>query len=76
MKTVVDKKRREVHYEVGYLVLLKLHPYCQKFLSRCWNEKLAPRYFGLYEVLQRVGEVAYKLKLPDSTMIDPVFHMS
>ena len=39
--------------------------------------KLAPRYIGLFEILQRVGEVAYQLALPPQLfMIHDVFHVS
>ena len=39
--------------------------------------KLSPTYIGLYEVLQRVGNVAYELKLPNNlASIHPVFHVS
>ena len=39
--------------------------------------KLSPRYVGPYEILQRVGEVAYKLALPvELASIHPVFHVS
>jgi hypothetical protein len=34
------------------------------------------RYFGPFEILARVGEVAYKLKLPEHARIHPVFHVS
>ena len=39
--------------------------------------KLAPRYIGLFEILQRVGEVAYQLALPPQLLgIQDVFHVS
>ena len=76
MKVAADGHRRDVHYEVGDLVYLKLRPYCLCSLAHKLNEKLSPRFFGSYKVLQRVGLVAYKLELPSSTSIHPVFYVS
>ena len=54
---------------------LRLQSYKQKSSAYKGKWKLSPRQFGPIQVLQRVGEVAYKLALPDDSKIHPVFHV-
>ena len=55
---------------------MKLQPYRMKSLAKKPNEKLSPRFYGPYKVIQRIGEVAYKLELLEDSKIHPVFHIS
>lgn len=48
----------------------------EKELAKRLNQKLSPRYYGPYEVIQRIGVVAYKLKLHEDSKVHPVFHAS
>lgn len=61
---------------MGDQVYLKLQPYKWWSLALKPNEKLRPRYYGPYVVLEHIGQVAYKLQLPTSAKIHDVFHIS
>ena len=47
-----------------------------KILSTGPIPKLSPRYYEPFRVLKRVGNVAYKLELPEHSKVHPVFHVS
>jgi len=59
MRQQANKKRREVSLKVGDTAYLKISPYKLKSLAKKMNEKLSPRYYGPYKILERIGEVAY-----------------
>ena len=75
-KSYADGKRRDLTFRVGDFVYLKVSPMSgiRRFNIK---GKLAPRYIGPFKVLERKGEVAYRLELPLSLSgVHDVFHIS
>ncbi|XP_070022771.1 uncharacterized protein [Nicotiana sylvestris] len=75
-KSYVDVRRRELEFQVDDWVFLKVSP--MKEVIRFGNKgKLSSRYVGQYRIIQRIGQVAYKLELPpEMSLVHPVFHVS
>ncbi|KAK6146170.1 hypothetical protein DH2020_020039 [Rehmannia glutinosa] len=74
-KSYVDKRRKDLVFQIGDKVFLKVAP--TKGVIRFGKKgKLKPRYIGPYEILERIGEVAYKLALPpELSGVHDVFHV-
>ena len=69
--------RNERSFEEGDWVFLSLQPYKKMSLKQLNKDnKLAPKYYGLYKVLQKIGSMAYKLELPASSWVHQIFHVS
>ncbi|GJV18733.1 hypothetical protein Tco_1367753 [Tanacetum coccineum] len=63
-KSCADNRRKPLEFEVGDRVMLKVSPW--KGVIRFGKKgKLAPRYVGPFEILERIGPVAYRLRLPE-----------
>jgi hypothetical protein len=63
MKKQADKNRSERSFQVGDFLYLKLQPYVQTSVSDRSNHMLSFKFFGPYEVLEKIGSVAYRLKI-------------
>ncbi|KAK2449583.1 hypothetical protein QL285_008768 [Trifolium repens] len=75
-KSYADRRRRMLEFEEGDHVFLRVTP--KLGLRGIFKtKKLCPRYIGPYQILRRVGPVAYQLALPPSMSgLHDVFHVS
>nr|GEZ22396.1 retrotransposon protein, putative, Ty3-gypsy subclass [Tanacetum cinerariifolium] len=76
IKSYADKRRKPLEFSVGDKVLLKVSP--RKGVVRFGKRsKHSPRYVGLFEVIERIGPVAYRLRLPQELVgVHDTFHVS
>ncbi|KAL0539895.1 hypothetical protein IC582_024116 [Cucumis melo] len=75
-KSYADVRRKGLEFEIGDKVFLKVAP--MKGVLRFERRgKLSPRFVGPFEILERIGPVAYRLALPPSlSAVHDVFHVS
>ena len=71
-----DSRQRDLEFQVGNMVFLKVASIKGVLRFGC-KGKLSPRFIGPFEILERIGPVAYRLALPPSlSTIHNVFHVS
>ncbi|GKD31663.1 hypothetical protein Tco_1242441 [Tanacetum coccineum] len=75
-KSYADKRRKPLEFSVGDYVLLKVSPW--KGVVRFGKKgKLASRFVGPFEIIKKVGPVAYRLDLPEELNgVHDTFHVS
>ncbi|GJR13619.1 putative reverse transcriptase domain-containing protein [Tanacetum coccineum] len=75
-KSYADRRRKPLEFSVGDYVLLKVSPW--KGVVRFGKKgKLAPRFVGPFEIIEKVGLVAYRLDLPEELDgVHDTFHVS
>ncbi|GKC14305.1 putative nucleotidyltransferase, ribonuclease H [Tanacetum coccineum] len=73
---LADRHRRALEFKPGDRVFLKVSP-CRGVRRFGLKGKLSPRFIGPFEILDRVGEVSYRLALPPQlSRVHNVFHVS
>ncbi|GJV52099.1 retrotransposable element Tf2 [Tanacetum coccineum] len=65
MKSFTDKGRTDGKFKIGMWVYLKLQPHRQVSIRKGQQHKLSPKYYGPFKICAKVGNVAYKLELPN-----------
>ncbi|XP_052726003.1 uncharacterized protein LOC128194439 [Vigna angularis] len=75
-KSYADKRRRPLEFKAGDHVFLRLNP--TTGVGRAIRpKKLSPKFIGPYQILRKIGPVAYELSLPPQlSNLHPVFHVS
>jgi hypothetical protein len=70
------QNRIDREFVVGEQVLLHLQSYAQSSVVNRSYPKIPYKFFGPYQVLEKIDKAAYRMELPDNSLIHPVFHVS
>ena len=74
-KSYADNRSKDLEFEVGDMVLLKVTPW-KGIIQFGKQGKLSPQYIRPYQIIERIGPVAYRLDLLDElSRIHNVFHV-
>ena len=75
-KSYYDKRRKPLEFQVGEHIFLKISPVTG--IGRVLkSQKLTPKFLGPYQILRKIGPVAYEIALPPNlSNLHPVFHVS
>lgn len=76
MKSYANQHRRELTFSAHEWVYVCLQPYRQHFVRLHHHSKLESRYFGHFQVIKKIGTMAYKLDLSETAHVHPMFHVS
>ncbi|MCI11122.1 Ty3/gypsy retrotransposon protein, partial [Trifolium medium] len=76
MQKYANTRRRPHPFKVGDFVFVKLRPYRQTSVAGNRVHKLSKRFYGPFKLLEQIGQVAFKVELPNGSKIHPVFHVS
>ena len=73
MKSSHDKLHRDLSFQVNDWVWLCLHQRTASGITDGSKSKLSPRFYGPFQVVEKIGSVAYRLRLPAKARIHDVF---
>lgn len=76
MSVQMNKHYRELYFEVGEMIYLRVWPFRLKPLANKQNEKLSTRYISPYWISDKIGSIAYKLELPHIVWIHLIIYIS
>ncbi|GJW46494.1 retrotransposable element Tf2 [Tanacetum coccineum] len=76
MRNLANKHMIDRQFEVGVWVYVKLHPHRQVTIRKSIYNKLSSKYYSPFQIIKKIGKVAYQLALPASSQIYNVFHVS
>ena len=71
-----SESHREREFAEGYVIYLKMQPYCETVLGLRNSLKLISKWYGTFKITKRVGKVAYQLQLPEGTHLHNVSHVN
>ncbi|KAL1917251.1 uncharacterized protein VTP21DRAFT_4907 [Calcarisporiella thermophila] len=71
-----NEQRRNLEFQGGDKVLLSTKNFTPANQARRPTKKLQHKYTGPFEIAEAISTVAYRLKLPNTIRIHPVFHVS